>query len=319
MKKQPTHAWWRSISLLAAVAMVVAACGGAAKPKPIIKLAENPWSASSLNVNVAKILLEKQLGYTVEIVSIDENAQFPALAKGDLSASLEVWPSGHAGDITQYVNAKLVDDLGLLGPTGRIGWFMPAYVAEDHPEMATWEGLKNPEIAKLFATAETGDKGQFITGDPSYVQYDADIIKNLGLNFQVVQAGSEQALLSALDASYSRRQPILFYLWTPHSAFNKYELVKLDLPAYTPDCYANADSGGVACDYPPDELFKIGWPGLQAAAPDAYQFLKNFNYTIDDQLDLMARMEANGGDAAKAAQAWVDANEAKWKAWIPAK
>src|SRR5438045_7223077 len=142
MKRHTTHAWWRSISLLAAIAMVAAGCAGAAKPKPIIKLAENPWSASSLNVNVAKILLEKQLGYTVEIVSIDENAQFPALAKGDLSASLEVWPYGHANDIKQYIDGKLVDNIGLLGPTGQICWFMPQYVVDDHPEMKTWEGLK---------------------------------------------------------------------------------------------------------------------------------------------------------------------------------
>jgi len=67
-------------------------------------------------VNVAKILLQQKLGYTVEIVSIDENAQFPALAKGDLSASLEVWPSGHASDIKQYIDGKLVANLGLLGP-----------------------------------------------------------------------------------------------------------------------------------------------------------------------------------------------------------
>ena len=308
---------WTLVSLLVGLALAISACAAPATPKPTIKLAENPWAASSFNVNIAKILLETKLGYKVEIVSIDENAQFPALAKGDLSASLEVWPSGHANDIKQYIDGKLVENIGLLGPTGQIGWFMPAYVVEDHPEMKTWEGLKDPKIAKLFATAETGDKGAFYTGDPSYVQYDGDIIKNLGLNMQVVPAGSEAALLSALDAAYGRRQPILFYLWTPHSAFNKYKLVQLKLPAYTDACYANASSGGVACDYPPDPLFKIASPGLKTAAPDAYQFLKNFNYTIDDQLFGYGTMDKNGGDAAKAAQAWIDANPTKWQVWLP--
>jgi glycine betaine/proline transport system substrate-binding protein len=319
MKTRIASTGWNAVSLIAGLALLLSACAAPATPKPVIKLAENPWSASTLNVNVAKLLLTQKLGYQVEIVSIDENAQFPALAKGDLTASLEVWPSGHANDIKQYVDAKLVENLGLLGPTGQIGWFMPAYVVDDHPEMKTWEGLKDPKIAKLFATAETGDKGAFYTGDASYVQYDGDIIKNLGLNMQVVPAGSEAALLAALDAAYNRRQPILFYLWTPHSAFNKYKLVQLKLPAYTDACYAKAASGGVACDYPPDPLFKIAWPGLKTAAPDAYQFLKNFNYPITDQLDLMAKMNANNGDAVKAAQAWIDANPAKWQAWLPTK
>ena len=316
MRRTSVGKTWKLVSLLAGVALAVSACSAPATPKPTIKLAENPWSASSLNVNVAKLLLQQKLGYTVEIVSIDENAQFPALAKGDLSASLEVWPSGHANDIKQYVDTKLVENLGLLGPTGQIGWFMPTYVVADHPEMKTWQGLKDPAIAKLFATAETGAKGAFYTGDASYVQYDGDIIKNLGLNMQVVPAGSEAALLSALDAAYNRRQPILFYLWTPHSAFNKYKLMKLDLPAYTDACYATAAQGGVACDYPPDPLFKIAAPSLKTAAPDAYQFLKNFNYGIADQLELMSKMESNNGDAAKAAQAWIDANPTKWQAWL---
>ena len=54
------------------------------------------------------------------------------------------------------------------------------------PELATWEGFADPEQAKLFATAETGDKGQFLAGDPSWVQYDEEIIPNLGIAMQVV-------------------------------------------------------------------------------------------------------------------------------------
>ena len=45
------------------------------------------------NANVAANLLEDKLGYTVELVKIDEFEQFPALASGDLDATLEVWPS----------------------------------------------------------------------------------------------------------------------------------------------------------------------------------------------------------------------------------
>lgn len=60
--------------------------------KMTLILIENSWSASELNVAVAKNLLENELGYTVEVISLDENAQWPALAAGDAHASLEVWP-----------------------------------------------------------------------------------------------------------------------------------------------------------------------------------------------------------------------------------
>jgi glycine betaine/proline transport system substrate-binding protein len=338
---------WLLVFLLAALTTLITACGGAAQPaapaaekkeeavaptqeaakeeaaapggdKITIKLAENPWTGSSINVNVAKIILEKELGYTVEIVTIDENAQWPALAKGDLSASMEVWPSGHAENVKQYIeDQKAVENGGELGVIGKIGWFIPKYAVDEHPELATWEGFKNPENAALFKTAETGDQGQFLGGDPSWVQYDEQIIKNLDLNLKVVYAGSEQSILAAVDAAYNRKQPVLIYFYKPHSAFAKYDMVNVTLPEHTEECYAKAEAGGVDCDYPTDVLFKVFWSDLKNKAPDAYQVLKNQNYSTDDQVTMIADVDTNGKSAAEAAQAWLDQNNDKWKAWLP--
>jgi glycine betaine/proline transport system substrate-binding protein len=288
--------------------------------KPAIKLAENPWTGSSVNVYVAKQLLEDKLGYTVEVVTIDENAQWPAVAKGDISAVLEIWPSGetHQKGLQQYVEGdKTVNHIGELGVVGKISWYVPKYVVDQHPELATFEGFKNPELAALFKTAETGDAGQFLAGDPSWVQYDEEIITNLGLNLQVVRAGSEQALLAALDSAYSRQEPILFYLWTPHSIHNKYELVSVKLPEYSAECYAEANAGKKACDYPQDVLFKVANAKLQQDAPDAYQLLANMKYTDADQIAMIADVELNKKTAEEAAQAWIEKNEAVWSQWLP--
>ena len=318
------HPWRRSARLVfVALLVVLAACAAAppaSAPKIPIKLAENPWTGSSVNVHVAKILLEEQLGYTVEIVTIDENAQWAALASGDLSATLEVWPSGHAENVAQYIEGqKVVENLGPLGVVGKISWYIPAYMVEQNPALATWEGLKDPAAAALFKTAETGERGQFLAGDPSWVQYDEAIIKNLGLNFQVVQSGSEQAVLAAVDAAYSRQAPLLFYFWTPHSVHAKYKLTPVKLPEYSETCYATAEQGGVACDYPEDVLFKAAWAELKTQAPEAYQLLKNMQYSNEDQIAMIAATELEGKEPAEAARAWVEAHESTWKAWLPAK
>jgi glycine betaine/proline transport system substrate-binding protein len=315
------------ILVLALLAALLAACGAQApaaqqpaQPKITIKLAENPWTGSSVNVNVAKILLEEQLGYPVEIVTIDENAQWAALANGDLSATLEIWPSGHAENRKQYIeDQKVVEDLGPLGVVGKISWYVPSYVVDKNPALATWEGFKDPTLAALFKTAETGQQGQFLAGDPSWVQYDTEIIKNLGLDLQVVQSGSEQAVLAAVDAAYSREQPILFYFWTPHSIHAKYKLTPVALPPHTDACYAKAASGGVDCDYPEDVLYKAAWSGLKEQAPDAYEFLKKMQYKNDDQIGMIAATELDKQEPAAAARAWIDAHKDVWQAWLPAK
>jgi glycine betaine/proline transport system substrate-binding protein len=93
----------------------------------VIKIAVNPWLGSDLDAQVAKILLEEKLGYSAELVPIDETAQFGALARGDLSATLEIWPSGHVQDHLQYIEQqKTVEDLGSLGVVGKIGWYVPS-------------------------------------------------------------------------------------------------------------------------------------------------------------------------------------------------
>ena len=268
-----------------------------------IQLIANPWNGSAANIAVAAQLLE-HIGYEVEVTDLDENAQWSAINTGELHASLEVWPSGHADNRVDFIDnpAGNVADAGLLGPIGKIGWWMPAYMVEQYPALATAEGFQDPELAGLFATAETGDLGQILHGDPSWVTFEQDIINDLGLHLEIVYAGSEEALLAAFDGAFAREEPVLSYFWTPHSAFNTFDLVELELP---PEYYGAED------------LFKIVWTGLEEGAPAAWEFLQNFNYGTADQVTMLAAIEGEGKSVEEAAADWIAANEATWSAWIP--
>jgi glycine betaine/proline transport system substrate-binding protein len=286
----------------------------------VIRLIENNWSASSLNVNVAKIILEEEFDYEVEIIALDENAQWAAIAAGEADASLEVWPSGHAENVAQYIDdLEVIENAGLLGVIGKISWFVPTYVVEEYPELATYEGFLDDDLAAIFTTAETGDKGRFLGPAPGWVQYDAEIIENLDMNLEVVFAGSEEAILAELSSAYAREEPIVFYFYTPHSVFAEYDLTAVALPQYTEECYegvADGDSSGVACDYPADELFKIVASDLSERAPEAYNLLRNFSYTAEDQIGMIAQVELEGLSFEEAAQEWVDENEDIWMKWL---
>ena len=283
-----------------------------------IKLAVNAWVGAEANANVAANLLRDQLGYTVELVKIDEFEQFPALASGDLDATLEVWPSVHPKDYKNYIQADAgVIDAGLLGVVGQIGWFIPTYMVEQDPSLATWEGLQGKE--SMFATSETGSQGQLVDADPAFGSYDEAIAKNLGLDFKVIYAGSEAAELTALDAAYTKQEPFLFYFWTPHWAQAKYDLTLLKLPDITAACEDAAanDPSQYACAYPPDPLYKAFNADLQTKAPAAFAFLQAMSYTNDDQ-NPIAFAISKGVDPTAAAQTWIDANQATWQAWVDA-
>jgi glycine betaine/proline transport system substrate-binding protein len=318
-------------SALVSLALVAAACsdvsssssaaGGGSVPDnsgTTVNFAISPWDGSAANVAVAEYLLQNQLGYSVSDKKIDEYAQFKALANGDLDATLEIWPSGHAADYTKYIAADNgVVDGGLNGVPGQIGWWIPTYMLTDHPELATWEGLKTD--ADLFKTAESGNAGQILDGDPSFVTYDQPIADNLGLNLKVVYGGSEDAELTALDTAYQKQAPILMYFWTPHWAQAKYELTNIKLPEVTAQCTKDAANNpdAYACDYPQDDLYKAFNQDLVTKAPAAFALLSAMQWTNDDQ-NGVAKDIHDGIDPQDAAAKWVDANPTVWQSWVDA-
>lgn len=307
--------WFLVFALAMFAVFLLAACGG--DENPTITLIENPWPASELNVAVAANLLENELGYPVEIVALDENAQWDALAAGDADASLEVWPSGHGERIEQYINEQaVVENGGPLGPIGLIAWYVPTYLVDENPALASWEGYTDSAVATQFARAETGDKGAFFAGPVGWTQYDQQIIDNLGMDFQVINAASEDALLAQVTASYERQEPVLFYFYEPHVLFTRLDLTMVELPPYSEECYAKIDSGGVDCAYPGDELTKILSAMLAEKAPDVRTFLQNFNYTTADQITMLGYLD-QGMTVEEAAQQWIDENESVWQAWLP--
>nr|WHW29319.1 hypothetical protein [uncultured bacterium] len=293
--------------------------GGVDDSKETITLIVNPWSASRLNAEVAKNIIESQLGNPVEIKEVDENdAMFTGMADGTLDAVLEIWPSGITDAETTYFDDGTVNQIGDLGAVGQIGWFVPKYVIDDNPELATWEGYKDPANAALFATAETGDKGRFLGTDPSYSQLDEQVITNLGLPFEVQFSGSEPATVAELDSRVAAGEPVLMYWWTPTAAVAKYDLVNVELPPYTDECGASAmaEDGGVDCAYPEDVIIKAASAKLKDKDPAVYAFLEKFTLTNDDQLEMLPSFEIDGEEPADVAAAWVAAHEDVWKTWL---
>jgi len=318
MTSRPTGARRRMLAVPALLGLLLVACGGGgggADAADVVNIAANPWPGSYANAHVAAVILQRELGLDVRIVEIDENAQWAGLDDGSIDASLEVWPSGHADNVATYIDELgTVEDGGPLGAVGQIGWFIPTYVLDAYPAMTSWEGLRGAE--GVFATTETRTSGRFLAADPSFVQFDDAIIRNLGLDLVVVQSGSEAAQLATVEAAIGRREPVLFYFYTPHWLHARHELTMVELPAWTEACEA-LPAAQRDCGYPEDILFKAFHAGLAARLPEAHALLSALRLTNADQDAITFAMDVEGASPDAAARAWVDANEAVWRAWLP--
>ncbi|WP_214326235.1 ABC transporter substrate-binding protein [Nonomuraea sediminis] len=320
---------FRLVAGFLVLGMAAAGCGGAkvdnnpttAAPKAdagsassagTVKIAINPWVGYSASANVVAYLLKNELHYNVEMPELKEQVSWEGFESGTVDVVIENW--GHDDLKKKYIDEKKVAvSAGSTGNKGIIGWYVPQWMADKYPDITDWKNLN--KYADMFKTSESGDKGQLLDGDPSYVTNDAALVKNLKLNYKVVTGGSEAALLKSATQAQEQQKALLFYFWTPHWFFNKVKLARVKLPDYTAGC--DTDPKKVACDYAELDLDKIVSKKFADTGGKAYELVKNFNWTNEDQNAVADDITNNGLSAEQAAKKWVEANTAKWQAWIP--
>jgi glycine betaine/proline transport system substrate-binding protein len=282
-----------------------------------VTLNEQAWAGSTANTYIAKAVLEDKLGCKVEITKIAEIPVFQAMADGKVDAVLEDWQ--HTDEYKKFIDqGGTVVQGGPLGVEGHIGWFIPKYLMDEHPEFASWEGLKGEE--DIFKTAESGDQGMFLGGDPSYVQKDKELIEALGLNLKHVTAGAEPAQVARWSQLYKQKKPVLFYWYTPQYLNQEYDLSEVKLPERSADCKDDSKAGGdpeqYKCAYDVTIINKLFSKKFADSGSPAYDVLKNMKLTNEDQEQVAKAIAGDKVDPAKAGADWVAQNADKVDAWL---
>jgi glycine betaine/proline transport system substrate-binding protein len=304
----------RIAAALAILALVVTACGGGAAggSKGTVNIAVNPWVGYEADAAVVSYLLENKLNYKVVKKDLKEEVSWQGFETGEVDAILENW--GHDDLKKTYIDEKKVAvEVGPTGNNGVIGWYVPPWMVQKYPDITDWNNLN--KYADLFKTSESGNLGQLLDGDPSYVTNDEALVTNLKLNFKVVYAGSEDALIAAFRQAEAQKTPLIGYFYEPQWFLAEVPLVQIKLPPYTPGC--DADPKTIACDYPPYVLDKIVSAKFASSGGDAYKLIQKFSWTNDDQNLVAKYIVTDKLTDDQAAKKWVDANETKWKAWMP--
>jgi glycine betaine/proline transport system substrate-binding protein len=313
----------RYAGVLTAVALALAGCGGekvgeeaqpaatGGKECGTFNLAVNPWVGYEANAAVVAYVATKDLGCKVVKKNLKEEISWQGFGTGEVDAVLENW--GHEDLKKKYItDQKVAVEAGSTGVKGVIGWYVPPWMAQQYPDITDWKNLN--KYAAQFKTTESGGKGQLLDGDPSYVTNDEALVKNLSLNYKVVQSGSETALIQAFRDAEKNKKPLLAYFYEPQWFFNELKLVKVNLPEYKAGC--DADPAKVACDYPPYDLDKVVSKKFADSGSPAYGLVKNFQWTNEDQNAVARSIAVDKLTPDAAAEKWVKDNQSKVDAWL---
>ncbi|CAL9364439.1 ABC transporter substrate-binding protein [Streptomyces sp. enrichment culture] len=314
--------WRTGAAGLAVLGLTLTACGGAKVGEAsadaggsgtcgTFNLAVNPWVGYEANAAVVAHVAEHDLGCKVVQKDLKEEIAWQGFGTGEVDAVIENW--GHDDLKKKYItDQKTAVDAGPTGNQGLIGWYVPPWLAKAHPDVLDWRNLNR--YADRFKTSESGGKGQLLDGDPSFVTNDEALVKNLKLDFKVVYAGSETALIQAFRRAEKNKEWMIGYFYEPQWFISEVPLVKVELPEYEEGCDADAEK--VACDYPVFELDKIVSAKFARSGSPAYDLVKNFRWTNDDQNTVAKYIAVDKMSPEAAAEKWVEANRDKVEAWI---
>lgn len=280
-----------------------------------IKLAINEWTGQHITTQIAGRILEAA-GYDVEYVVAGYQNMWLAMSEGQLDAAMEVWASNVTDQYRQLEEAGKIEHLGELGLEAREGFVYTPPTAELCPGLPDWEALA--DCASIFVSPDTIPLGRAVDYPAEYGTPGKERIEALGLPFKAIPAGSEGAAVAEIRASVERETPLLIFFWRPHWAFAKYDLAFVELPEGTPECYndpaygPNPDVTG-DCDLLPSAIFKAAWPGLKDKWPAAYEILKGFTLSVDDQEPMIEAIDVEGQSLESVTSNWVEENTSVWR------
>ncbi|MPZ94670.1 MAG: glycine/betaine ABC transporter substrate-binding protein [Propionibacteriales bacterium] len=274
-------------------------------------IAINPWVGYEASAHVVGYVAKSELGCNVEYKNLKEEVAWQGMGSDEVDVVIENW--GHPDLKKKYIEEqKTAQEAGSTGNIGVIGWYVPPWMAEKYPDITEWENLN--KYADQFKTSESGNQGQLLDGDPSFVTNDEALVKNLKLDYKVVYAGSEAALIQAFRQAEKNKEPLIGYFYDPQWFMSEVPLVKINLPPYEEGC--DADPEKIACDYPEYDLDKIVATDFAESGSPAYDLVKAFEWTNEDQNVVASYIAQDKMDPEEAAEKWVKDNQDKVDAWL---
>ncbi len=314
MRKYFCHALTACFALVVSYAPIASAEVESTDP---IKITWHDWTGQFITATLVGEVL-KSMGYSVEYVPADYIAQFVGLESGDLHVAVEIWETTGKDALEASLATGKTVDLGETGMDAIEEWWYPLYMKEKCPGLPDWTALNG--CAEAFSTPETHPRGRYLGGPVTWSGYDDERAESLGLDYDVVHAGTDAALFAEIESAYQRGAPILAWVYAPHWAPAKYEGEWVDFPVYTDECYNDPAWGSnpdmaYDCGKPRGWIKAVGWAGGEEKWPKAYQAIRNFTIDNDLMSSLIIKVDLEGMSVEDVVADWMANNESVWKAW----
>nr|WP_208983771.1 choline ABC transporter substrate-binding protein [Pannonibacter carbonis] len=262
-----------------------------------VRFSDVGWTDITATTAVASTIL-LALGYETNVKVLSVPVTYASLKNKDIDVFLGNWMPTMEADIAPYRDDKSVETVRANLEGAKYTLAVPKYTYD--------KGLKSfGDIAKfqeelggkIYGIEPGNDGNRLILG-----MIDGD---QFGLKgFQIVES-SEQGMLAQVSRATKRKEDVVFLGWEPHPMNSNFEIAYLE----GGDDVFGPDLGGAT-------IYTNVRAGYLEECSNVGQFLKNLNFTLALENEIMSKILDGGQDPAIAAQSWLSANPQLIEGWL---
>jgi glycine betaine/proline transport system substrate-binding protein len=308
----------RSRTLLFALGATLATAGAAQAECGEVSITEMDWASAAIVTSVARFLMTEGYGCDVTVVPTTTVPAITSVAEtGEPDIVTELWTTYTPVYFELRDAGKMVELSKVLSDGGIEAWWIPAYLAEAHPELTTLEGIRaNPDlVGGLFHDCPVG-WGCDIT---NLSNFDAAGLADAGI--ERFQHGSGETLATAIASAHADEAPWFGYYWAPTSVLGRYPMVQVDMGAtfdaevHTCNSLETCTETGIS-PYPTADVVTAVTATFSEREPEIAAMLGNMSFTNAQMGAVLAWQVENGASNEEAAVHFLTSYPDTWSAWI---
>ena len=286
--------------------------------KEIIIFSDLNWSSAQIQNRIAQYIVEEGYGYPTDVLFGATLPLLQGLRNGDTHVTMEIWLPNQEDAWIDALDAGEIIQVGhSLGEDWQSAFVIPAYLQEQYPELDSVEDLKEERFKALFATAETGGKARLVGCVIGWAceVVNAAQVEAYGLSdhVSVVNPGDSASANADFYGAYERQEPWLGYQWGTNDVALLRDVVRLEEPAFTQECW-DSDMG---CGYRNAEIVIAVRTDVAERAPEVIAMLSAWTFNIERFSSVVAWQQLNpSADVGDSALWWLTNNENVWGGWV---
>lgn len=265
--------------------------GNKSAKEKTIDMAQINWAENIATTNMWKVILENR-GYDVKFHRLNMGVIMEALAKndgGDLDVTLEVWLPVQDKEYYKEYKDEVFFAEATWYDNAKVGLVVPSYMKKVN-SITDLKKYREKFEGKITGF-EPGAGTMLVTGD---------VIKEYGLNYELVQS-STPAMLASLKKAIEKKEPIVVPLWKPHRVFANMDLKFLKDPK---KMYGEVE-----------KIHFAAREGFDKKFPKVAKCMKNWQMD-DESIGTLMSYVNEAEEPIEGARKWVKENQDLIKKWV---